>query len=60
MARPKKPREAGAAPRQQLNVRIPAAIAKRLGHYEVEHDLRRKRAAVVTEAIDEYLRKRGG
>lgn len=46
-------------PRQQLNVRIPASIAKRLGHYEVEHDLRRQRAAVVAAAIDEYLKKRG-
>ncbi len=41
-----------------LGVKIPATLFKRLGHYLVEHP-KLKQAAVVAEALDEYLKKRG-
>ena len=55
MATKKKP--AAGETKKQFNVRLPVSIAKRLGHFMVEEDV--KAPAVVAAALDEYLKKRG-
>jgi len=53
----KPPKKIEAEEKQQIGARIPVGIYDRLRHHGIER--RAKVGALLAEAIDEYLRKRG-